>query len=398
MTMGETKRARVNHALNAVRTIAASLVAISHLRALFFVDFSQSQSNSVVVQAAYFLASLGHPAVIVFFVLSGYWVGGTVVRGVKRGSFCWSDYCTARMTRLWLVLLPAILLTQLLDRLGSAIRPSSDIYKGSAAYHTVVPVEGPLAHLNWSETLGNAFFVQSLHTATLGSNSPLWSLAYEFWYYALFPAALVAISQNAVKNVRIASGAVFVAGCLITGPDVLVLFPVWLLGAALSWKQGAVQRYTESLPTHITAAAKAALSLALLAAAGISVYLSFDSRLTAAVVAVPAAGLLALLIGGQRPNKVQMAVLRPLSSAAEWSYSLYAVHMPILAILASLLVPAADQRWQLTPLTWIYGSGVFILVMAAAYVLAQVTESKTPIVRKIVSGRLNRKASLTVNQ
>ena len=39
----------------------------------------------------------------------------------------------------------------------------------------------------------NAFFLQTIVGPTFGSNGPLWSLAYEWWYYVLFPLALGAV-------------------------------------------------------------------------------------------------------------------------------------------------------------------------------------------------------------
>jgi hypothetical protein len=39
----------------------------------------------------------------------------------------------------------------------------------------------------------NAFFLQTIAGPTFGSNGPLWSLAYEWWYYVLFPLVLAAL-------------------------------------------------------------------------------------------------------------------------------------------------------------------------------------------------------------
>ena len=38
--------------------------------------------------------------------------------------------------------------------------------------------------------LGNAAFLQEIVVPTYGSNAPLWSLSYEFWYYFLYPVLI----------------------------------------------------------------------------------------------------------------------------------------------------------------------------------------------------------------
>ncbi|MBX7444922.1 MULTISPECIES: acyltransferase [unclassified Arthrobacter] len=385
MIMGDRARQRVNISLNAVRTIAAFLVVISHLRALFFVDFSDAESKSVLVQAVYLAGSLGHPAVIVFFVLSGYWVGGATTRSVSAGSFSWSRYGIARLSRLWLVLAPAIILTQLLDRLGSEVNGSSMVYSGSPDYHTVIPADGPVPTLGVAETLGNLFFVQSIHVPTLGTNSPLWSLAYEFWYYALFPAILVALSRRFETRSRIASGIFVVVGGIVAGPDVLLMFPAWLLGAGVGWQQ-------ERVAARVFAIKLRSLALARMASVSSVVFTSiavvaFGSRVHGLelIVALPAAAMVALF--SVKPSR--SFVLKPLSSAAEWSYSLYAIHVPVLAFLASFIVPASEARWQVTGASAVGFVAVLSVVAASAYGMSLVTETHTKRLRDGLIKRLS---------
>lgn len=381
-------RQRVNIPLNTVRTVAAFLVVISHLRALFFVDFSDAESKSIIVQAFYLAGSLGHPAVIVFFVLSGYWVGGAAVRSVTSGSFTWFKYGTARLTRLWLVLIPAVLLTQLLDRIGAGLNGGSSIYAGFSGYHTVVPAEGPLTTLGPMETLGNIFFVQSIHVPTLGTNSPLWSLAFEFWYYVLFPAALVAMSGKFTRKVRHISALLAVAGAVTAGPGVLALFPAWLIGAAIAWKQEQISGIIDRLSHTALLLARAAAVLAVLGSS--CAVVAFGDRMPGLgiVVAAPSALMLALLCT-RTPRAV---VLRPMSSAAEWSYSLYAVHVPILAFIASFIVPRASDRWQLSPGSALMALLVLGAVAAASYAMSLITERHTAALRgRILSLRRDSK-------
>ena len=58
--------------LELARGIAAIVVVLSHLSAFILVDFPLVQNPSVLTKAVYFICGLGHEAVMVFFVLSGF--------------------------------------------------------------------------------------------------------------------------------------------------------------------------------------------------------------------------------------------------------------------------------------------------------------------------------------
>jgi peptidoglycan/LPS O-acetylase OafA/YrhL len=117
---------RDNQSINALRTLAALAVLVHHVRPMLFQDYSGVPHN-VLVRALYG-QGLGHTAVIVFFVLSGYWVGGGVLRSVGSGRFNWCDYAVKRLVRLWIVLLPALMLTASLDVIGRGLFASSTVY------------------------------------------------------------------------------------------------------------------------------------------------------------------------------------------------------------------------------------------------------------------------------
>lgn len=362
-----------NVSLNLIRLIAASLVVIGHLRALMFVDFGESDSREVLVQAFYLLTSLGHPAVMVFFALSGYWVGGGAMRAIGRDAFTWRGYLTARLTRLWLVLIPAVLLTQLLDRSGTALNASSGVYYGDPAYHTVVPIGGAVSFLGLPETLGNIFFVQSLWVSTIGTNTPLWSLAYELWFYVMFPAMLLVCSKEQPGRRRVIAGIVLICAAAIAGPKVLLLFPIWIAGAAIAWQKTRICHALASLrPGTVCLAQLLAVAMTCTSAAASS-YL--DGRLPGADYIVGAAALLmiAAYTGDDRGMK---APLYRVSQAANWSYSLYAYHLPILALIVSFVLPEAAGRWQVSLAN--LGMGMLVLagVFLGAYSLSRITENQ----------------------
>src|SRR5437868_5279704 len=96
--------------LDLVRGLSALAVMAGHLRGLFFVPFDQANAPTALIGAVYFLTSLGHQAVVVFFVLSGYFIAGNVLRSLADQSWNWRGYLTRRLVRLSIVLIPALLL------------------------------------------------------------------------------------------------------------------------------------------------------------------------------------------------------------------------------------------------------------------------------------------------
>lgn len=169
--------------LDALRATAAFLVVVGHWRNAFYVDFGQITHNRAVIFAAYSLTNLGHQAVIIFFALSGYLVGGSVINAIRRSEWNWSRYLTQRGVRLLLVLIPAVVLGIFWDRLGIYLNQAPLLYSGHGTNHMTPDVA---ANLGWETVLGNLVFLQTIFVAPLGSNGALWSLANEWWYYILF--------------------------------------------------------------------------------------------------------------------------------------------------------------------------------------------------------------------
>ena len=124
---GETSR--VNSALNVMRASAAILVCVGHVRNQMLSPLVDTDGG-VLLDAAYAVTGLGHGAVMVFFVLSGFFVGGSVIR--QRNGFKWNAYLVARSLRLGVVLVPALVLTFLADRTGTILFGTSGNYQAGS--------------------------------------------------------------------------------------------------------------------------------------------------------------------------------------------------------------------------------------------------------------------------
>lgn len=214
--------------LDLFRALAAGAVCISHLRNLMFVDYQSSIGMGLAGKAFYFITNYGHAAVIVFFLLSGYFVGGSVLRQVEAGTWNWQHYLIERISRLWIVLIPALLLTMFWDRLGIALVGGS-FYLGTEG--TLDQQINVASHLGHATLACNLVFLQTLTCGTYGSNGPLWSLANEFWYYLWFPACFVLLRQRRGFATFVAAACAL--GTMIAFPSLLSGFGLWLLGVIL---------------------------------------------------------------------------------------------------------------------------------------------------------------------
>ena len=117
-----TERER-NSYLDILRSVAAFVVLFDHLRNAFFLPYRQTPTSnpigdSLLIRLIYMDHYYARVAVIVFFPLSGYLVGDSILRSMSRGIWSWADYLVNRMTRLYVVLIPALCLTAFFDFVG----------------------------------------------------------------------------------------------------------------------------------------------------------------------------------------------------------------------------------------------------------------------------------------
>jgi len=225
---------RRHHGIDALRALAALLVCAGHLRAATLVDLAEVASPGLLTKALYALTSLGHPSVMVFFVLSGYLVGGSVLACGDR--FTWQPYLRARLSRLWTVLLPCLALTWAIDQVVLHVAPQ--VYAGgyAALWHSA-PMPGQY-DASWRTWLGNVFFLQTVAVPVFGSNGPLWSLANECWYYLLFPAMWQAGMAGTPTAQRWWAGALAVGLLWAMPTEMRWGYLVWLMGVGACWWRG----------------------------------------------------------------------------------------------------------------------------------------------------------------
>lgn len=221
--------------IDASRWIAALMVAVSHVHHLVLANFSDVRQKNLLWKAFYFFGSFGTEAVIIFFVVSGYLVGGlTAERFLSRSPVgsppTISGYFIQRFARIYTVLLPALCVGLVLDLAGYHFFDATQLYSNSSQYHTTSLDLNIAGSLDLTTFLGNVLMLENIRVPVLGSNGPLWSLAYEWWYYCIFAAVLGIAFRSGPK--RWASIAFVVATLACLPAKLLVWMLIWLVGTA----------------------------------------------------------------------------------------------------------------------------------------------------------------------
>lgn len=389
---------RLSSFLNASRWIAALLVAISHARHLILVDSADLASRSMFNKVFYFVTGLGHEAVIVFFVVSGYLVGGNTVIRYKRHGFNLLDYTLHRTSRIYTVLIPALLIGWLLDSTGLHFFNLSQLYTASAQYKTASMDFAIRDNLNPSVFIGNLAMMETILCPRLGSNGPLWSLVFEWWYYSMFGAIMVAaVSQRLI--VRILGGFALLAMGTLLPSNLVIWSLLWFVGlAAALYGQSNFWKPSEWLGLVLLAAA--------ITISRISTHYSDNGDLGYSPEAFArdltmALGFTAALLAFHREGKA-VPFAETHERLAGFSYSLYLVHFPMLVFVVAALHDLLGYKFLYQPsiASVVYLGGVLLLLVSYAFVFSLFTEARTSSVRKFLVGalRLGRQPALSTSE
>jgi peptidoglycan/LPS O-acetylase OafA/YrhL len=181
--------------LDLLRLLAAVEVFVFHLTGFSFIG---GQRNA--------WSSFGHEAVVVFFVLSGF----VITHAAKTKDNDLPSYAVSRLTRVYSVALPCLALTCVFDLIGHHLAP--DFYAG------LTPSGSPLLRL----MAGSAMLNEAWVSVQMLSNTPYWSISYEFWYYVLFATLFYLKGRTRWFFAMLAA--------LVAGPKIMLLFPIWLMG------------------------------------------------------------------------------------------------------------------------------------------------------------------------
>jgi peptidoglycan/LPS O-acetylase OafA/YrhL len=357
--------------LDLVRGLAAVAVFIGHFLNAFYVDYARIEDKSRTARALYSTAGFGLVAVVIFFVLSGFVIGASALRRHQENRFDWRSYFSDRITRLYLVLLPALLLGFVWDMAGMQLFGTAGIYGATFGDVITVPVESTTTLRAY---FMNAMFMQKFFSEPAGSNSPLWSLSYEFWCYLALPLLLV-------PRRRLLAGCGVLAAYFLLQKSLGVFVIFWLCGVGVAFT---IPLRKEEKPHLLLAGLSTALFVYTLAA---SRFLHSHVSYQAFIVA---AGTSLFLFGLVRwwPREVPRFLTgwkTPAGILSAFSYTLYLTHYPLLVFLAAWFIER--ERWQPNTGSMFRGFAIFGVTMLYAYGVSRLTEAHTGKVRRWLSRR-----------
>lgn len=372
--------------LNLSRWCAALLVVIHHVRHLIVVDYQYAEHVTLLDKGLYFITGFGHESVVIFFVISGFLVGGISLDRWRAQGPDLAAYFAARISRIYTVLIPALLIGLGLDLVGLTWFNASELYTNSIQYNTISLNHAIDATMNLPTLLGNFFMLQGIVTPTLGSNGPLWSLSYEWWYYCIFACLAAAATGNGRARVLVA-----VLGCamLLLLPTRIPLWgSIWVLGMmCYRWVKSTAWR-----PAPI-------LGLGLFVLAMLASRLSHDmdnavSREALFVAFGRDLGLglafaLALVSSARLAARWGRFLPALNERLADFSYSTYLLHFPAMMIVVAVLAQVSRISFQLEPgaSSWVYTFGLSALLYGFCFAVFWCTERHTPAVKRWLDAR-----------
>ena len=370
--------------LDASRWAAALLVVASHVRHLLWIDYPKLQhAPGLAIKAIYFVTGLGHEAVVVFFVISGYLVGGVSLRRWRHdGIVGIREYATARIARIYTVFLPALLIAALFDFVGANWFDHAHLYSAPQTLNTV-SLMGPI-HDTFSAKVffGNLAMLQTVLVPIFGTNGPMWSLAYEWWYYWIFFVGALFLLKKAAFTRAVCTAAV-VAFIFLLPTNFWLMGILWIVGLALYFVAHRLRAVRISHPVLGFACFVGVLAWSRLShnvdnlAHPESIFVSFRrDLLVAAGYSILAFSILTRESDGAFP--------RLHAALANFSYSSYLVHFPLLVLTAGVLEQTLHIDFLRQPsaagVVYLIGMTLFLCVFAFAF--SVVTERHTGTVRE----------------
>jgi peptidoglycan/LPS O-acetylase OafA/YrhL len=274
-------------------------------------------------------------SVAIFFVLSGF-----VIRYVTRLKYARiGEYWIDRVSRIYSVVLPAVLFTLLADWIAQQLNPAYFLT------HWGKYMDHPIDRLVQNLLFTSQFWSRS---TALFSNGPFWSLSYECLYYAIYGCAFY---------LRGKSRWILVVGLIaLGGAHIALLFPLWVLGCVLYELYVRLANRRVSWGMHLRFAS-IAVAGAMLWQPVVTAMFALKLRLTLFLwahhhqppnlawmrdyyrVGIPAAFLMLWLlvaVDGLRLNE-RSRWAQSLRLLAEGTFPLYVVHFPLYVLIASVV-------------------------------------------------------------
>ena len=366
--------------IDANRWLAALLVVMFHAHNVFVNQADiMTASHNPLAYVWWFLIcfAFGHEGLVMFFVFSGVLVGGAVIERMRRPEKFLRRYLIDRLIRIYIVLIPVLLIGYCIDMGGRWL------FDGRGAYS--LPHYADKFEL-WL-MLPTLASLQGIWFPTFGTNEPLWSLGMECWYYVIFPLLFLplaaAYSPTARWMASIAAVVIF-AALAASGSYFAFGFLPWLIGAGARLAPRPLMRSKYlALAIWIVFLVVARLVIP-------------GSKLDQFPIKAFVDGANALLVGNLIVTLrftdgagFRFCSLPLHKTMADFSYSVYALHVPVHMFIwaATDILIRPNWRGELATLPhYLMALGSTATVFVLAYGLSRITEARTDVVRRWAHG------------
>ncbi|MDE2364195.1 MAG: acyltransferase [Hyphomicrobiales bacterium] len=371
-----------SHFIDASRWIAALLVVLFHAHNIFVnqADIMTAPHHALEYVWWFFITfAFAHEGLVMFFVFSGVLVGGAVIQRMKKPEKFFKRYLIDRIVRIYIVLIPVLAIGFCVDNLGRWL------FAGRGVYELPHFAETFQAWL----LLPTLASLQGIWFSTYGTNEPLWSLGMECWYYVVFPLLFLPMAFAYTRTTKIIgglSGVAVYAVLALSGSYFAFGFLPWIVGAGARLAPRPLMR-SKYLALFLWVAASVIIRLTVRGSA-------LDQFPTKAIVDGLNALLCANLILTLRFDTgegFRFCNTKLHKFMADFSYSVYALHLPILFFLWGATAELINPGWhaELASLPhYLAALGASALVLALAYGLSRVTEARTESVRRVAHNLL----------
>lgn len=347
--------------IDALRGLAALLVLLVHTRSVLFESYSllSPESQNIYTKLLFALMSNGSIGVVIFFVLTGFLVGGGSINRVITNDFSSKEYVISRITRIGIPLFFASLFSFFSNRIVGN------------------PVSIP-------QMLANCVGLNGIIASSI--NGVFWTLTYQIWFYIGLLGVLL-ICRN--RNNQYLYGCILLILSLCVNIKLGIAWTIVILSGIISYRLKGTK-----LPTCIIV-----LSI-LLFFISIKLYdlcapskwrnyqqFSLIDRDALLVISGFALSIFVSQIVNIKPCKTFFVTLdKVLSSLSKFSYSLFLIHYPVLMLICHFV--GKQSNINASTLIYMVGCmGLCILVSYLFYLLIERNCGKVKIflISKFVS-------------
>ena len=290
------------------------------------------------------ITRFGLHAVLIFFLISGMSIHARLAVDPGKRFVRVGDYYWRRAKRLCPALFFSMILAAIII-LWSGVRPT---------------------FITWKTAIATITFQENILGLPFAGDWPYWSLAYEFYYYLLYPALIFVAVKVGDRPAFFFFGIAGLVLGLIHSPwhAILALYPIWLTGALLMQmilQDRVVPRWLLALGVVVYAASFGYLLTT--SARDVS-----DHPYVWCLTGCSSAAAVYVYLTSRFPASLEGLMARCSKPLGVGSYALYLNHYPVLRTLKTIYAPKT-----LTQSAWLSLAGIIasLLLAASSYWLVE---------------------------